>query len=132
VDQPPVSQWTIPKNQGRRPIVVVLVLLVVVVAAFAGIFVWLFNSPGFRVAQELYTEAPAIVTQAHYSTLNGGADVLTILVARDVTRDEALTLQCQTILPLLERYHLAARVVIEHPDGAFELDGVPCPSKPVS
>ena len=76
-------------------------LLVLVVVIGAG-FVWLFNSTGFRIAREVYDCAKDVVTSANYYSSPEG-DRLTITVARDVTRDEALRLQCQTVLPLLAR-----------------------------
>jgi hypothetical protein len=103
------------------------VAVVIIASAVVGAL-WLFNSPGLRVAKEIYDTAPDIVTRTHYAALTGTGDTLTIFVARDVTRAEALVLQCEVVIPLLLKEHLSANIVILHPDNDFRLDGAPCSS----
>lgn len=127
VDEFPISNWERGTTTHRRScLLLVAVALLVIASGIVGA-AWLFNSPGLRVAREIYDAAPDIVTRTHYAALTGTGDTLTIVVARDVTRDEALELQCQTVIPLLLREKLSARIVILHPDNDFRLEGAPCP-----
>ncbi len=122
------SGWDRSGRQGLRPAGWAALLLGFVGLIVVG-FIWLFNSPGFRVTNEIYSGSKDIVTRTHYTSTSTG-DTLTIVVARDVTREEALRLQCETVVPILAREHLPARVVIQHPDNDFRLDGAPCTASP--
>ena len=122
------SNWDRLGTSGLRPSGWARLLLLILVAIVL-VFVWLFNSAHFRVMREIYEGNPQIVTNTHFSTTSSG-DTLTVTVARDVSREEALRLQCETIFPLLAREHLSPRVVVRHPDGGFVLEGVSCPPSP--
>jgi len=118
------SKWAQGHRPGVGPLGCVLLIGLVVLLAIGGAF-WIFQSPGFRVATEIYASAPDIVTSAHYSSTPTG-DTLTIRVARDVTAAEATQFVCTSVVPLLVREHLGARIVVTHPDGAFWLDTYSC------
>ena len=128
MDERAVSNWERGATKGRRSCLILLAVVLFIIAGAVGAFVWLFNSPGLRVAGAIYDAAPNIVTRANYASITGTGDTLTIFVARDVTREEALKLQCQIVIPLLLKEHLCPRIVILHPDNAFRLDGAPCSS----
>jgi hypothetical protein len=121
MDEPARSNWERGATKSRRSCLILLLVSIVIVACVVAGVVWLFNSPGMRVAGEIYDAAPDIVTRTHYAALTGSGDTLTIFVARDVTRDEAIRLQCQIVIPLLLREHLTARIVIQHPDNDFQI-----------
>lgn len=86
----------------------------------------MFTSPAFRVMGEIYEGSKSIVTGTHYSQFSGQPDRLTITMARDVTRAEALRFQCERVLPLMFREHVNAEVWIYHPDGDYTLKNEPC------
>jgi len=121
------SHWERSPRKGPRPLIALIFILLVVGGGCTALTVWLINAPGLRVAQEVYDQAPNIVNRTHYSSTPWG-DTLTVVVARDVIRDEALDLQCKVVLPLMLREHLDARIEIVHPDNEFRLDGEPCPT----
>ena len=125
MDERGSSNWEQGARKGPRPLVLFALFLVLTVGGFAGLFVWLFNSPAMRVQDQVYDNAPDIVTRTHYSTVNG-FETLTIFVARDVTRAEAIDLQCRIVVPILLREGMSPLIVIVHPDNDFRLEGAAC------
>jgi hypothetical protein len=127
VDPANISHWEGGRRSGPPALIVALIVVVFVVGAIAAGFVWLFNSPGVRIAGELYEAAGGEITVAHYSYATGG-DTLTIRFADVLTRGSALSFHCEEVLPLVMREDLAPRVAIQHPGGAYVFDGESCPS----
>ena len=127
MEAPGASHWERGERRGPRRLLVAAIVLLLLVGACGVGALWIFNSPGFRVAREIYESSRSVVNGANYANVAGQGEVLTIITNRDVSRQEALTFQCDKVVPLLARERLSPRIVLRHPDGDFVLQNEPCP-----
>lgn len=120
------SDWERGQRRGPNRLLLGLIVVALAVGGCVALGAMVFTSPGFRAVSEIYANSKSIVNSAHYSVVNGRPDRITITVARDVSRAEALRFECERVVPVLVREHVNAEIWIYHPDGDYVLQNAPC------